>query len=218
MSNQTPHRLPVGFAHFDDQHLPDELPMDFADFDEDRPPGASAAEGLSRCAVQSCTAPGKAFASSQLLERLPGEVLSLVTSFAEILGATVTHVVPRGAPDPVFPRGAARGWDAWRRECDDRIFARAREARGSKSFYERLRETEEEEKRERLRRKEWLDRQRRIARGWAKWLSWRREAPVDAEKFRREEEDAQASWLLALAALRALPAGESGKKERKKRN
>jgi hypothetical protein len=198
-----PNFLPADFAQFDEEQLPEELPVDFAGFDEDRPPGSLAAEASSRCVLQSCAAPGEALGSSQLLERVPGEVRSLVTSFAEILGATVTHVVPRGAPDPVFPRGAAHGWDAWRRQRDDRIFARAREASRGKSFYERLRETEEEEKRERLRRKEWLDRQRRIAHGWAKWAGWRAVAPADAERFRMEHEDGRIDWLVDLAARRA---------------
>lgn len=151
MSHLTSDCLPAGFAHFDDLHLPYELPMDFAGFDEDRPPGPSAAEGSSRRAPQSCTAPGETLGCSQLLERVPGEVRSLVTSFTEILGATVTHVVPRGAPDPCFRRGAAHDWDACRRQRDDRIFARGREASGGKSFYERTQQTEEEKKRERLR-------------------------------------------------------------------
>ena len=218
MSHQTPDRLPVSFARFDDLHLPDELPMDFGDFDENRPPGSSAAEESSRCAPQPCTTPCEALGSSQLLERVPGEVRSLVTSFAETLGATVTHVVPRGTPDPVFPRGAAHDWDAWRRQRDDRIFARAGEARGSKSFYERMRETEEEEKRERLRRKDWLDRQRRIARGWAKWAGWRAVAAADAEGFRMEHEDGRIDWLLELAARRTPLGGRAARKNERERS
>jgi hypothetical protein len=203
MSRQAPDRLPAGFAYFDEEKLPEKLPADFAGFDEDLPFGSSPGETSPRCAPQSCTAPSEARVSSQLLERLPGEMRGLVMSFAETLGATVTHIIPHGAPDPVFPRGAPRGWDDWRHLRDGRIFARAWDTRDRESFYERMHEAEEEKKRERQRRKEWLDRQRRIAHGWAKWLSWRGEAPLDAENFRREQEDAEASWLLALAARRA---------------
>lgn len=152
-------------------------------------------------------------AQSIALDRLDSVSRAEVETFARILGASVHVVVPRGAPDPFFPRDAPRGWNAWRRQRDDRVFARAQEAGRGKSFYERLRETEEEEKRERVRRKEWLDRERRIARGWAKWAVWRAVATADAERFRIEHEDGRVDWLLELAARRA-PLGSAPRVKR----
>jgi hypothetical protein len=127
--------------------------------------------------------------------------------FAQTLGATVTHVVPRGAPDPTFPRDAAHGWATWRRKRDDRMFASAREATGHKSFYEQIRDVEEGVKREHLRRKDWLDRQRQIARGWARWMRWRTLDPHAADAYRQQHQDADSgdwAWLIGFAST-AIP-------------
>ena len=195
-----PDELPADFAGFDEE-LPGELPADFAGFDEARSPDPAAPKKRSPSTV-----PPASFGSSPLLEPLPPEARDQVMAFAQILGATVTHVIPRGMPDPVFPRDAPHDWDTWRRERDDRIFARAREAAreisAHKSIYEREQEAKEEVKREHERRKDWLDRQRQIGRGWAKYVYWLECAPEEAQAYRREHEDEQGEWLIEMAVNR----------------
>ena len=55
-------------------------------------------------------------------------------------------------------------------------------------------------KRERKRRKAWLDRQRQAGRGWAKFLFWLERSPEDAQAYRQEHEDEQGEWLIEMAA------------------
>jgi hypothetical protein len=136
-------------------------------------------------------------------------------SLAQTLGATVTHVIPRGAPDPIFPRDAAHDWDAWQRQRNDRMFAEDREARGRKSLYEQMQEVAQKEEHERQRRKDWLDRQRKIQRGWTKWMRWRLNAPAEAEQC-RQHEDGGIDWLLELAARRTQLGRRTLKKEAEK--
>jgi hypothetical protein len=226
MNDLTPERLPADFAGFDEEQLPEVLPGDFTDFDEeepeelpadfagseDRSPGPSASQAPSPCAPQSSTASPASVASSPLLEPLLPEERDIVIAFAQTLGATVTHVVPRCVRDPVFPRDAPRDWDTWQRRRNDGIFARAgaagREASGNKRLYEFLYELEqerkEEEKRKRQGRKTWLDHQRQIGRGWGKYLYWLECAPQKAQAYRQEHEDADGQWLIEMADNRSF--------------
>jgi hypothetical protein len=164
MSDLAPDRLPADFEGFDQEQLPDELPADFTDFDEEEPeelpadfagfedhsPGPSASQAPSPGAPQSSTASPASVASSPLLAPLLPEERDLVIAFAQTLGATVTHVVPRGVRDPVFPCDAPRDWDTCQRQQNDGIFARAeevrREARRNKPLYEVIYELEQEAK------------------------------------------------------------------------
>jgi hypothetical protein len=228
MSDLAPDRLPADFEDFDEEELLEELPADFASFDDNapaelpagfagfdeiRPPAPSVTEELSPPTADSAPRAGS---GSQLLAPLNEDERNLVMSFAQTLGATVTHVVPRGAPDPVFPRDAAHDWDTWQRQRDDRMFAEDREARGRKSLYEQMQEVAQKEKYERQRRKDWLDRQHKIQRGWAKWMRWRLNAPAEAEQYRREHEDGQVCWLLDLAT-RSSPLSNTQQKDQRHR-
>ena len=196
--DQLPDELPADFTGVDDE-LPDELPANFAGFDEDGSPGPSPRHAVPPSRPQSSTTSAAGLGSSRLLKPFSPEERGRIMAFAQALGATVTHVVPNGTPDPVFSRDAIHGWDKWRRQRDDRIFAHASEARVRKSIYEQMRETEEEEKRENLRRKDWLDRQRQIAHGWAKYVYWLERSPQEAQAYRHEREDEHGGWLVEIA-------------------
>jgi hypothetical protein len=127
-------------------------------------------------------------------------------AFTQTLDATVTNIVPRGKPDPIFPRNAPHDWKGWRRERNDRMFAGAREVarvtNAHKTVHELEREAEDRVRLERARRTEWLDHQRQIGRGWAKYLYWLEFSPEEAQAYRREHEDEQAEWLIEMAVSR----------------
>jgi hypothetical protein len=197
-ADQLRDELPADFTDFDDE-TPEELPADFAGFDEGDSPGPSTPDAPPPSVAQSATASAKGLGSSQLLEGFSPEERERILAFTQTLRGTVTHVVPRGTPDPIFSREAARNWDAWRRQRDDRIFRRAREGRAQESIYEQEREKKDEEKREQERRKEWLYRQRQIAHGWAKFIYWLEQAPQDAEAYRQQYEDERGEWLAEIA-------------------
>ena len=193
-----PDELPADFTDFDEE-LPEELPADFAGFDGDDSPGPSTTDASPPSMPQSATTPTAGLGSSQLLEPFPPEERERILDFVQTLGGKVTHVVPRGTPDPIFPREAARNWDTWRRQRDDRIFRRGREGGVPKNIYEQEREKQAEEKRAQERRKEWLHRQRQIAHGWAKFINWLEQAPQDAEAYRQQYEDERGEWLAEIA-------------------
>jgi hypothetical protein len=200
MSDLAPDRLPADLDDFDGEQLPEELSADFASFDDDapaqlpagfdgfdecHPSDSSVAEEPSPPTPAPCTTP-PADSGSQLLAPLNEDERNLVMSFAQTLGATVTHVVPRGTPDRVFPRDAVHDWDAWERQRNDRMFAEDREARGRKSLDEQMQEVAEKEKHERQLRKDWLVRQRKIAHAWARWLRWHAVDPQAADAYRQQ--------------------------------
>jgi hypothetical protein len=190
--------LPADFAGFDDE-LPDELPADFADFHEDGANEPSALEAPSPSMSSLSKAQTVGFGPSRLLEPLGEKERDLVTGFADILGATVTHVIPRSAPDPVFPCNAPHDWDTWRRGRDDRIFTLGRQATSRRSLYEQQQEKDEEERRERQRRKDWLRRQRLISHGWAKYVYWLEHSPEESKLYRQQHEDEKGEWLVEIA-------------------
>jgi hypothetical protein len=130
---------------------------------------------------------------------LPPEARDQVSAFAQILDAKVTHVVLFGAPDPVFPRDAPHDWGASQRQRNDRAREVDKEARGDKGIYELEQEAKEKQKSERQRRKNWLDQQRQIARGWAKYLYWRECFPQEAQAYQQEHEDEYGQWLIEMA-------------------
>jgi hypothetical protein len=202
-ADQFPDELPADFSGFDDE-TPEELPADFVGFDEDRSSGPPTASATPPSMPQSATAPAATLDSSRLLEPFPLEERGEVMAFMQTLGATAAHVVPRGTPDPFFPRTAPRSWEAWERERNDRMFARAREtareARGNKTIYEVEREIAQEGKREEKRRKDSLHLQRKIGAGWAKWQYWWEQSPAEAQAYRKHYEDTEAEWLLHMAA------------------
>jgi hypothetical protein len=196
-ADQLPDELPADFSDFDDA-TPDELPADFADFDEDHFSGPPPPNAAPPAMTQSFTTAAYSD-SSRLLSPFSREEREQIIAFTQILGATVTHVVPRGTPDPIFPREAARNWETWCRQRDDRIFLRAREGRSPKSVYEQELEKGEEEKREKERRKEWLLHQRRIGHGWAKYVYWLERSPREARAYRNQHEDELGEWLAEIA-------------------
>jgi hypothetical protein len=215
-----PDELPADWVDFDDE-LPDELPASFIDFDEDRlsNPSVSKARPSSMPQLSKVTPVGSR--SSHLLHSPQLEQRNLVMAFVQTMDATVTHVIPRGMPDPVFPRGAAHDWDTWRRERNDRMFTAARGAIGRKSFYGLMQGVEEETKRERQERKDWLDGQRRIARGWACWLRWRSMDPQAADAYRREGADADGcdlAWLMEFKSVRLPSASKRVRGEKARHN
>jgi hypothetical protein len=53
----------------------------------------------------------------------------------------------------------------------------------------------------------WLEKWRKVQRGWAKWMNWRQNAPAEAEQYRRQHEDGRIDWLLEVAARR-MPLGK----------
>jgi hypothetical protein len=190
-----PGELAAEFAGFDD-HAPDELRAGFDRFDKDGPSSLSTAEAPSPMPQSGTAVP--AGPVSQLLEQLPKEERDEVMGFAQALGATVTHVISRRAPDPVFPHEATHDWETWCKKRNQRIFARAREAGGPKNLYDQLQEADEEKKRERQQRKDWLDRQRRIAHHWARWMRWHSVDSQAAETYRTQHQDTEGcdeKWL-----------------------
>jgi hypothetical protein len=197
-ADQLPDELPADFSDFDDE-TPEEPPADFAAFDEDYSSGPSTPDAPPPSMPQSSTTPAAVLGSSQLLEPFPQEKRERIMAFAQALGPTVTHVVPKGTPDPVFSRDAVHERDRWRRQRDDRIFRRAREGRVPQSIYEQEQEKKEEEKREQERRKEWLHRQRQIAHGWAKYIYWLERSPQEADAYRQQHEDELGEWLVEIA-------------------
>jgi hypothetical protein len=51
----------------------------------------------------------------------------------------------------------------------------------------------------------WLDYWRKLQRGWAKWMRWRRESQVSADAYRHEHQDpfvGDRDWLIQFASLR----------------
>ena len=86
----------------------------------------------------------------------------------------------------------------WRRIRAARIFARDAVPGQARA----LREQEQQE------HKAWIEEQRKIQHGWAKWMGWRRQSPQMADAYRRQHQDASGrdrDWLIEFAALRAIP-------------
>jgi hypothetical protein len=217
--DRCPDELPGDFTDFDDE-TPNELPADFAGFDDDCSTGPCAPHAPPPSTPQASTLPAAGLEFSQLLDPLPPEERDRIMAFTQALGATVTHVMPRGEPDPIFPRCAPHDWDTWSRRRDEQIFARARAAKGGKSFSEQAQEAEEEKKREHQLRKEWLDRQRLIAHAWARWMRWRQQDPQAADEYRDQHQGADGGdrdWLIAFASQPAppVPVGCSVKRNKK---
>jgi hypothetical protein len=195
---QMPDELPGDFTGFDDE-MPEVLPADFTGFDEDCFSGQPTPNATPPSMPPLSTTLAADLDCSRLLKPFsPGE-REQIMAFAQTLGGTVTHVVPRGTPDPIFPREAARNWETWCRQRDDRIFLRAREGRTPKGVYEQEYEKKEDEKREHERRKAWLHRQRQIGRGWAKYVYWLERSPQEAQAYRDQHEDEHGAWLVEIA-------------------
>jgi hypothetical protein len=197
-ADQFPDELPADFSDFNDE-APDKLPADFADFDEDGSSGPSTPDASPPSMPPSSSTRAADLNSSRLLKPFSPEEREQIIAFAQTLGATVTHVVPRGTPDSIFPREAAPNWEMWCRQRDDRIFLRAREGRAPKGVYEQEYEKNEDEKREHERGKAWLLRRRRIAHGWAKYVYWLELSPQEAQAYRQQHEDERGDWLVEIA-------------------
>jgi hypothetical protein len=134
-----------------------------------------------------------------------------VDSFIKTLGAKVTHVVGRGARDPLFPKESAEA----RKKRLQRIFVSGRmspdeinricsgyspslKGQALNDWLERY--GREVQKREG--HKDWLEAQREAGRTWARWERWRRKKPQKAEEWRRQHQDEAGSdwvWMLRFA-------------------
>jgi hypothetical protein len=85
----------------------------------------------------------------------------------------------------------------WHRILINRVFARDATAEKAAALLERTQ----------LERKAWIEGQRRIQRGWAKWMRWRTQSPEEADAFRRQHQDADGGdqgWLVDFAS-RTVP-------------
>jgi hypothetical protein len=124
-----------------------------------------------------------------------------VEVFAKVLGASVDMVVPRGAPDPRM--AGSMSWPTWERRRLEQVFRTGRIT---------MAEAHAREGKKRAESSAWLEHWRKVQRGWAKWVRWYAVSPQDPEKFRREHEDGQVSWLFELAARR-IPMRRSASKK-----
>jgi hypothetical protein len=136
------------------------------------------------------------------LDQVDPSLRSEVEAFAGILGASVDLVVPRGVPDPRLAGGMSR--PRWERRRLDRLF------REGRVTMEQARDRDEKEKAERA---TWLEQQRQVQHGWAKWMRWRSTARADAEEYRREHEDGRIDWFLELAAQRTRLGGRAARRK-----
>jgi hypothetical protein len=136
-----------------------------------------------------------------------------VDHFIRMLGAAVTHVIPRGAPDPRIPRDPA--WK--KRQRLKRVFAQGRISveelnRICPDYSPSLTRKELDvwaeryeqaiQKRKKEDSKNWLEAQREAGRTWARWARWRREEPQQAEEWRRQhqgEAGGDLLWMLRFA-------------------
>jgi hypothetical protein len=126
-----------------------------------------------------------------------------VEAFAKVLGASVDMVVPRGAPDPRMAGGMS--WPRWERRRLDQIFCAGRITMAE------ARAQEEERKAERA---AWAEKWRKVQRGWAKWVRWRRQSPQMADAYRQQYQDADSGdekWLLEFGSVRQ-PTKSQGQK------
>jgi hypothetical protein len=114
-----------------------------------------------------------------------------VEAFANVFNASICMVVPRGATDPRM--AGSMPWPTWERRRLEQVFRTGRIT---------MAEAHAREEKERAESSAWLEHWRKVARGWGKWMRWYAVSPRDAEKFRREHEDGQVTWLLELAARR----------------
>jgi hypothetical protein len=101
---------------------------------------------------------------------------------------------PLVEPSPSEERDEVLAWEASEHDPIQRMFDQAREAARAATA----------EKRGQQRQEEWLDHQRQIGRGWAKFLFWWERCPEAAEAYRREHEDAQGEWLIEMMGPRWL--------------
>ena len=116
-------------------------------------------------------------------------------------------VVPRGAPDPRMAGGMS--WPRWERRRLDQIFRMRRITAAEVGAQE------EEKKAERT---AWTEKWRKIQRGWAKWMRWRRQFSQEADDYRQQHQDANGGdegWLLEFGSVR-LPRAPADKKPRPK--
>jgi hypothetical protein len=133
-----------------------------------------------------------------------------VEAFANMVGGSIDMVIPRGASDPRMH--GALPWSVWQRRRLDRIFAAGR------LTALQARRREEDEKAERA---AWMERQRVVQHGWAKWMRWRRQSPQMADDYRRQHQDVNGgdeAWLIQFESARGPCAVRSGGKSRKSKN
>jgi hypothetical protein len=84
----------------------------------------------------------------------------------------------------------------WRRILADRIFKHRRIAPEDRTAFA-VREEEE--------RKAWIQSQRKIQHGWAKWMRWRNQSPHLADAYRRDHQapgGGDRDWLIEFASVR----------------
>jgi hypothetical protein len=65
---------------------------------------------------------------------------------------------------------------------------------------------------EKAERAAWLKKWRKVQRGWARWVRWWRQAPAEAEEYKRQREDGNVEWLLELAERRTPLGKQSAKR------
>jgi hypothetical protein len=84
-----------------------------------------------------------------------------VEAFANVLGASVDLVVPRGAPDPRM--AGSMSLPAWERRRLEKVFRAGRIT---------MTEAHARDEKKTAESSAWLKHWRQVQRGWAKWLRW----------------------------------------------
>jgi hypothetical protein len=144
----------------------------------------------------------------ELETKMDPTVQAQVEHFVNTLRGRIIDVVSRTEPDPSMPPGALE-WRVWERRRRLRIFADGKPTR---------KEAEEQAIAVERDRRQFTDKWRTVAHGWAKWARWRRQAPQEADAYRRQHQDAgggDQDWLVDFAS-RAVPRIKSSTRPTKK--
>jgi hypothetical protein len=132
-----------------------------------------------------------------------------VQAFVSRFGSTVTHVVPRAAPDPMMPRNATTSWREWPGAAEETEQPEKTinpetgiwpiSQWGSECGRWPMSAGRNRTQPKNVCRKEWLAEQRLAAHRWARWYRWCEENQQVADEWRRRHQDESGSdriWLI----------------------